>query len=93
MLTTKQTSRLKGGRILFVPLGALKVAFLFSLNKWILKNSFTFNDMMRWKNEIITKDFQVREARHLSNFIINLQLERHSVLRNVLVLEIYTKKV
>ena len=47
----------------------------------IIQNSFTFNDMMNWKNEIITKDLQVREARRLSNFIINLQLERQSVLK------------
>ena len=35
--------------------------------------------MMKWKNEILTKDRQVTEARQLSNFIINLQLERAKV--------------
>ena len=45
----------------------------------IVQNSFTFNDMMVWKNEILLKDTLVTEARYLSNFIINLQLERSKI--------------
>ena len=35
--------------------------------------------MIKWKNEIILKDAQVSEARLLSKFIINLQLERAKI--------------
>ena len=35
--------------------------------------------MIKWKNEIILKDAQVTEARLLSKFIINLQLERAKI--------------
>ena len=45
----------------------------------IIQNSYTFNDMIKWKNEILQKDAQVTEARRLSQFIINLQLERAKI--------------
>ena len=35
--------------------------------------------MIKWKNEILQKDAQVTEARRLSQFIINLQLERAKI--------------
>ena len=45
----------------------------------IVQNSIAFNDMLRWKNDIIHKDNLVSEATTLSKFIIDLQLERAMV--------------
>ena len=45
----------------------------------IIQNSVAFSEMIRWKNEILRKDFLVGEATRLSNFIIALQLERAMV--------------
>ena len=45
----------------------------------IVQNSIAFNDMLRWKNDIIHKDNLVSEATILSKFIIDLQLERAMV--------------
>ena len=45
----------------------------------IVQNSIAFNDMLKWKNDIIHKDNLVSEATILSKFIIDLQLERAMV--------------
>ena len=45
----------------------------------IIQNSVAFSEMIRWKNEILRKDYLVSEATSLSNFIISLQLERAMV--------------
>ena len=45
----------------------------------IVQNSLSFHDMIKWKNEIIAKEKLVNQATVLSQFIINLQLERAMV--------------
>lgn len=45
----------------------------------IIQNTVSFSDMIKWKNEIINKDFLVTEATELSRFIIDLQQERSVV--------------
>ena len=45
----------------------------------IVQNSFGFHARIKWKNDIIEKDKMVNEATVLSQFIINLQLERAMV--------------
>ena len=45
----------------------------------IVQNSLSFHDMIKWKNEIISKEKLVNQATVLSQFIINLQLERAMV--------------
>ena len=39
----------------------------------IIQNIVSFSDMIKWKAEIINKDFLVGEATQLSSFILNLQ--------------------
>lgn len=45
----------------------------------IIQNTVSFSDMIKWKNEIINKDFLVTEATELSRFILDLQQERSVV--------------
>ena len=45
----------------------------------IVQNSLTFYDTIKWKQDIVFKDNLVSESRVLSNFILNLQIERAQV--------------